>query len=332
MDKEKLDMPETGLNNILIFTPYYKTVIWGGRRIAALKKEEIGIDNLGESWEISAIPGHESRVAAGKFEGRTIQSLIAEYGETFLGKKVVDLYGDEFPLLLKFIDAHRDLSLQVHPSDQLAKERHNSRGKVEMWYVVDADRDAKIYCGLKASLTPADYRVKTDNKTIMDVVKVHDSHQGQAYVIPPGTLHAIGEGNLVAEVQESSDITYRVYDYDRYDSGGKPRALHTDLAIDAIDYTYPKEIHPTAYTFEGTEIEAVKCRYFTVDYLEIDGEGLHFECDGQSFVCLMVVGGKVKVTADGEVRELTIGHSALIPASVAKLDIEGSGRVLKVYI
>lgn len=321
------------LKTILTFTPYYKTVVWGGDKIAALKGEKIDVERLGESWELSAVPGHESVVDEGPFAGKNIVELCHTYGSRLLGTKVAKEFGDDFPLLIKLIDARENLSVQVHPDDELARVRHNSRGKTEMWYVVDCEKDANIYSGLSASLDPESYVRRVGDNTIMDVVGAHKSAPGQFYFIPAGTIHAIGAGNLIAEIQETSDITYRVYDYDRRDAAGNPRQLHTVEARDAIDYTFPKEVEPTAKVFDATRMGAVECSYFTTDFIELkEGQKLDFITTGESFTVLMVVGGEVEVRVGKETRRLTCGHTTLIPAEAEDLTLTGCGKVLRVTV
>lgn len=325
-------MNKSPLDSILIFEPNYKTVIWGGSRIPELKGEKIDCQHIGESWEISSVPGHESVVASGTFKGLNISELSHIYGAELLGDAVTARYGKIFPLLIKIIDACQILSVQVHPNDKLAAERHNSRGKSEMWYVIEADKDSKIYSGLRLPLTPGSYASHIADKTIMDVVATHQSKAGQFYYIPSGTLHSIGAGNLVAEIQESSDITYRVYDHDRTDVYGNPRQLHTHEAREAIDYRFPNDIDPTAKIYERSTISAVKCEHFTVDFYKLDNESVGITVSRQSFTAILVVEGSVTIKADSESRTLTAGHSALIPAFVSKLEIKGTGRALAAHI
>lgn len=325
-------MTRIAINGLLTFKPYYKSVLWGGDRIAALKGDNADCQLLGESWELSAVPGHESVVDRGPFKGRKITDLANEYGVDLLGADVVDKFGSEFPLLIKLIDARQNLSVQVHPDDRLAMERHGTRGKTEMWYVMDSDPGAEIYSGLCAPLSPDSYADRVAGGTIMDVVAAHESKPGQFYFIPAGTIHAIGAGNLIAEVQETSDVTYRVYDYDRRDADGNPRQLHTAEARDAIDYTFPRDIEPTARTFESSAIPAVRCDYFTVDYLDLDGRGVRFDADDRSFTVLMVVAGVAEVSVDSDSLVVTAGHTVLVPAVAGALKVKGNARLLRIRV
>lgn len=321
-------MNKASLDKILIFIPKYKKVLWGGQRISQLKGEHIDGDNIGESWEISAVPDHETIIASGSQKGHTLSSLIAEYGDELLGHRVIEQYGRQFPLLIKILDANQMLSLQVHPDDSMAAARHNSLGKTELWYIIDAAKDAKIYCGFNEALTPESFSRHIADKTIMDIVKSHDSEPGQFYFLPPGTIHSLGAGNLIAEIQESSDITYRVYDHDRRDVDGNFRELHTEDARAAIDYSFPSDNAPTAQKFAHSTQGVVCCPHFKVDYYDLSGESTEIKGDGGSFTIIMSVKGDITIEADGASHTLSAGHTALIPAAVKAIKISGKGQAL----
>lgn len=320
------------LPKILTFKPEYIPVIWGGHRISELKGETIDCKNVGESWEISAIEGHETSVNSGELSGIKITELARIYGSELLGERVTKRFGNNFPLLIKLIDARDILSVQVHPNDAVAARRHNGHGKAEMWYVIDAEKDAKIYCGLDGPLTPDDYLKRIDNKSIMDVVAMHKSEPGQFYYIPSGTIHSIGAGNLLAEIQQSSNITYRVFDHNRLDSTGKARELHTDAAREAIDYSYPHNVNPTARIYEGSIEKAVECEHFIVDYYRLSNDTAIIKPTIGSFTVIMVVNGALTITADDQQLKLSAGHTALIPANVNEIAIEGSGVALSAHL
>ena len=241
------------------FEPYLKSVLWGGEKIAKYKGIVTDQHNIGESWEISGVDGHESVVAEGDDKGLNLRQIIEKYKGDLVGNAVYAKYGDTFPLLVKIIDAKGDLSVQVHPDDTLAKARHNSYGKTEMWYIIDAEEGAPIYAGLSKQITPEEYEKLVAENAIMDVIARHDSHAGDLFFLPAGRIHAIGAGNLLAEIQQTSDITYRVYDFDRRDANGNPRELHTEQAKDAIDYTvYPE--YKSEYDRNGkSATPLVKC-------------------------------------------------------------------------
>jgi mannose-6-phosphate isomerase len=307
-------------------------VIWGGEKISKYKGVAIDSDCIGESWELSAVPGHESVVAEGAYAGRSITELAAEFGAELLGTKTVEQYGKNFPLLIKLIDARNDLSVQVHPNDELAKVRHNCAGKTEMWYVVDCEKDANIYCGLAAPLTPQGYVEKIADNSIMDAVSAHKSAPGQFYFIPAGTIHAIGAGNLIAEIQQSSDITYRVYDYDRRDANGNPRQLHTEEAKDAIDYSFPHNVQPTAKVFGATTEGAVKSDYFSVDFITGSGNTIDYAGNAETFVLFMATKGELAINVDGATTTVKQGETVLVPAVVAKYAVTVNGDALRVTL
>ena len=298
------------------FVPYLKPVLWGGDKIAPFKGVESDCDNIGESWEISGVPGHESVVSEGPDKGLKLPQLVAKYGEALMGRRVMEKYGATFPLLIKLIDAKKDLSVQVHPDDELARRRHDSLGKTEMWYIVDTEPGARIYAGLSREITPDDYTRLVEEKKIMDVVASHESAPGDIFFLPAGRIHAIGAGNLLAEIQETSDITYRVYDFDRRDANGNPRELHTELAKDAIDYTvYPEYKGSYDKTAKG-ETDLVECGHFDVRRVIVEGENpVTVELD--SFVVIMCLDGQCEIDACGVATPMHRGWTILVPAECA---------------
>lgn len=324
-------MTSKTLDSILIFEPIYKSVIWGGRRISRLKGVDIPASDIGESWEISSLDGHKSIVAEGRHKGMSITDLTDAYGADLLGQWVIETYGNIFPLIIKLIDAHDILSLQVHPDDSMAKRLHNTRGKSEMWYVIDADKGSRIYCGLSGLLSPDSLDEKSAG--IMDNIASYDSRKGQFYFIPAGTIHSIGSGNLIAEIQEASDITYRIFDHDRKDADGNPRQLHIKQAREAIDFTFPRDIEPTARTFDRTTLNAVNSHRFAVDYIDLNHQTeLSVSSSHGSFVVILVTDGSMTLTADGTSRTLTAGHTALVPACVSDIRLKGSGIALAAHV
>ncbi|MDE6638210.1 MAG: class I mannose-6-phosphate isomerase [Muribaculaceae bacterium] len=305
------------------FVPYLKSVIWGGEKICKYKCIEQTEANIGESWEISAVPGHESIVADGPYKGMSITELIDCFGPQLLGKEVMERYDGKFPLLVKLIDANDNLSVQVHPDDVLAKERHDSLGKTEMWYIIDADKGAKIYSGLNREITADQYVERVENNTIEEVLAVHDSHPGDIFFLPAGRVHAIGAGNLLAEIQESSDITYRIYDYDRRDAQGNPRELHTELAMDAIDYTCYDDYKSAPADSKLADVEIAKCDHFTVNRILIDGE-MKLQFSDASFTVVMCLEGEVSV----EEKIIKKGETVLLPAALSSFNLSGKGTLL----
>jgi len=310
----------------LKFKPYLKTVVWGGDKIAPFKEVKTDQQNIGESWELSGVKGHESVVANGSLAGKTIAELVHEYKGELVGEHVYRNTGDEFPLLIKFIDAKSDLSIQVHPDDDLAAKRHNgSKGKTEMWYVVGAEKGAHLLAGLSEEITPQEYEKRVGDNTIVDVLARHEVHPGDVFFLPAGRIHAICGGCFIAEIQQTSDITYRIYDYGRLGLDGKPRELHTSLAKDAIDYkVYPS--YRTEYEKRrNAEVEVVSCRYFTTSVYDIDRPLKKDLSAVDSFLVIMCVEGKGRIVdndplskdgaSKGHVVEVHQGETVLIPAS-----------------
>lgn len=311
----------------LKFRPILKSVVWGGEKIAPFKGIETNQEKIGESWEISGVAGNESIVDNGPDAGKTLPQMIEKYGAALVGQKNIDRFGTMFPLLIKIIDAAGNLSLQVHPDDELARRRHNSLGKTEMWYIVDTDPGATICSGLSAEITPEEYVERVGNNTLMEVVANHVSHPGDVFFLPAGRIHAIGAGNLLVEVQETSDITYRIYDYGRVDAKtGLPRQLHTEEAKDAIDYTvYPSYVAPKNKEVGGIT-ELVGCSHFNVFLVDIDGEKIFYR-NGESFTTMTCIDGHLTVTDEqGNTIELHRGESALIPAMNRRYSVDGKGR------
>lgn len=310
------------------FKPQLKTVLWGGEKIIPLKGIDSDLQKVGESWEISGVPGHESVVAEGPDAGKTLSQLIREYKGRLVGRPVYEKYGDIFPLLIKIIDAAGDLSVQVHPDDALAKKRHNSLGKTEMWYIIDAESGAKIYAGLSSLINPDDYTRLVKEKKIMDVVACHDSHPGDVFFLPAGRIHTIGAGNLLAEIQETSDITYRVYDFDRRDADGNLRQLHTEEAKDAIDYhVYPDYKADYDRNAEGMT-ELVECSHFDVRRVTVK-DTFDMTSEKDSFIVVMCVEGGCEMTTDGDtVTKIGTFDTVLIPASVKSIKFKGDAVLL----
>ncbi len=313
------------VNEPIAFTPYLKSVIWGGNKICEYKGITQPVDKIGESWEISAVPGHVSVVEAGRYAGMTLNELIDKFGEQLLGMKVIDRYGKKFPLLIKLIDAADNLSVQVHPDDQLAMKRHNSLGKTEMWYIISTDRDAKIYAGLSKEITPDEYQSKVSDGTFTDVLATHDSNPGDVFFLPAGRVHAIGAGNLLAEIQESSDITYRIFDYNRRDANGNTRELHTELAKDAIDYNVYDNYKSERKQNESGSL--VTCDHFNVTKILADGD-INLTFPNDSFTVVMCIDGDLTYSTQSGKHHLTKGHTLLLPATMTKLPLTGQATIL----
>ena len=302
----------------LKFNPILKSMIWGGNKLRKYKAIDTDQKNIGESWELSGVPGNESVVSNGEFTGRTITELIKEYGPELLGRKVYETYGENFPLLIKFIDARDDLSIQVHPDDAMAQAVHGQPfGKTEMWYVVSADMDAHLMSGLSAEITPEEYVSRVENNTITDVLCDYKVQSSDVFFLPAGRIHSIGAGCFIAEIQQTSDLTYRIYDFGRLGLDGKPRELHTELAKDAIDYSVSEDYRTAYMSALNEDTTLVECEYFKTHLLDLT-EPLSVDVKSKdSFMIVICLEGQGKLTdSNGSELDLKQGETVLLPASV----------------
>jgi len=320
----------------LKFKPILHEKIWGGNRLKELLNKDIdNLPNCGESWEISSVEGKISEVNNGYLQGNNLQELIEVYMGDLVGEKIYKKYGIEFPLLIKFIDAQADLSIQVHPNDELSKKRHNAYGKTEMWYVVNAEVGSLINSGFNQPVTREKYLEYLENGKLTDLLCYEKAAPGDVFFIPAGRVHAIGKGILLAEIQQTSDVTYRIYDYDRKDGNGNKRELHTDLALDAIDFTYQDE-YKTKYKAEkNRSSEIVSCDYFTTNILDfsekLEKDYHHFD----SFVVYMTLEGQFNIEYEGGNEKVNKGETVLLPASLESVRLKPeteSAKVLEIYI
>lgn len=309
----------------LTFSPIFKEVIWGGHDILPFKGLEATAEKIGESWEISHVEGNVSVVNNGDLAGISLEELIQRYPTELLGAKVYERFGERFPLLIKFIDAKDNLSIQVHPDDKLAGERHNSFGKTEMWYVVKASADAALYSGFSQQSSPEDYVQRINEGSIMDVMQRYDVHAGNVFFLPAGRVHAIGAGCFVAEIQQTSNITYRIYDFDRTDAQGNKRELHTELAKDAIDYTLHADYRTQYEDKPNTANPIVSCQYFETNLLHIDRPLARNYESLDSFVIYIVMEGALSIKDNqGSTLELKQGQSVLLPAQTQQVELSPS--------
>ena len=319
----------------LTFAPLLKEVIWGGSDIRPFKGLEPDDKKIGESWEISHVDDNFSIVAEGALAGKNLDELIDLYGERLVGKSVQERFGHRFPLLIKFIDARDYLSIQVHPDDELGMKRHNSFGKTEMWYVINAAPKAKLYSGFAVQSSPEDYVRRIEEGTIVDALAEYKVRPGDVFFLPAGRVHAIGAGCFIAEIQQTSNITYRIYDYDRTDAAGNKRELHTELAKDAIDYRLEKD-YRTAYTPVADQpVHLVECQYFETNLLDLTQPISRDWSQLDSFVIYICMEGKVTLRdAQGNEVHLHQGQSVLVPAENPSLTLtpEGSVKLLETYI
>lgn len=321
------------LNYPIRFIPIMKERIWGGNKLKSVFKKVTNKEKIGESWEISDVEGDVSVVANGSLKGKTLKDLIKVYQKEFLGSKVFNQFGEKFPILIKFIDAKTPLSIQVHPNNELAKERHNSFGKNEMWYIMDVEKDAELIIGFKKELTKKEYLHALNNNSILEVLNSEKINKGDAFYIPTGRVHAIGAGTVLAEIQQTSDITYRIYDYKRVDAKtGKERELHTDLAIDAISFE-TKNTYKTVYETKKNESKPlVHSPYFKTDIIELKG-AIHKDYSSlDSFVIYMCVEGSFNIICNNEEQTINKGETILIPATITDIDLKGEATILEVYM
>ncbi len=318
-----------------LFQPILKEIIWGGTDIRPFKGMTPTQEKIGESWELSHVDGDFSVVAYGADKGKMIDELIREYGESLLGSEVMKRFGTRFPLLIKFIDAWDDLSIQVHPDDVLAEKRHHSFGKTEMWYVIKATPDAALYCGFSQPIDADEYVRRVEDNSIMEVLKRYNVTAGDVFFLPAGRVHAIGAGCFIAEIQQTSNITYRIYDYNRKGADGKGRELHTELAKDAIDYTFQSD-YRTHYTPQpGAAVELVQCPYFTTRLLETETPMMRDYATLDSFVVYICMAGSVELRDDNG-NELTVsqGQTVLFPATTQSVTLKPApqAKLLETYI
>lgn len=315
----------------IVFEPILKDRIWGGAKLKSdLGKTNLPTDTTGESWELSGVEGDVSIVKEGTFKGKSLTYLLDNYAEEILGTKVHEQFGKQFPLLFKFLDAREDLSIQVHPDDELAKKRHNSFGKTEMWYVMQADEGARIIVGFKEKSSAKEYLEHLDNKTLINILNEVPVKKGDVFFLETGTIHAIGAGIVIAEIQQTSDITYRIYDWDRVDAQGKSRELHVEQALDAMNYnTTDTQKHYT--TVENKSNMMVDCPYFTTNYLPLNGSTAVVK-DGSSFTVYICTEGEYKLEAEGKTYVFRKGDTVLIPAALSSYILEGNSTLLEIYI
>lgn len=322
------------MKEILTFDPILVHLIWGGDRIARYKGMAPQGNDVGESWELSAVKGRESVVNRGSLKGRTLNSLIEEYGDDIMGPRLMARYDKEFPLLIKFIDSKRDLSIQVHPDDETGKRLEHKRGKTEMWYSIAPEEGAYLYAGFKGEETPESFRRQIEDSTIVEALRKYYTKPGDVFYLPAGCVHAIGTGNFVAEIQESSDVTYRIFDYNRLGADGKPRELHVAKAIEAVKFDNSDESIPrNVEAAPGKEADLVHCHYFNTDLLNVDGEMKLPLQRRDSFSVFMVISGEVTFNgADGDTVVARQGTTLLVPRSLPEVTLTGKGNVISVYV
>lgn len=320
----------------ILLEPNLHTKIWGGRGLTAWKNLP-SQDHIGESWEVSAVPASPSVIANGTWAGYSLIDVINKMPEAILGKAVAKQHGNKLPILMKFIDTNDDLSVQVHPNDSIAQREHGEHGKTEMWYVIAAQPGACIYAGFSEELSAEEYAAKVADGSIMDSVAKHEVHAGDVFYLPAGRIHAIGKGVLLAEVQQTSDLTYRIYDYDRLDLNGQPRALHTELAAQALDYKVYKEYRNAYQDTIDAANPCLDTEHFSVRVVNIQKPIRRNMVNYDSFVIAACVQGECTIRIRSTHDEVTLreGHSCLIPAAIADYDIvphTAEAKLLESYI
>lgn len=314
----------------LQFEPILKERIWGGEKLKTILNKPITSKITGESWELSTVEGDVSVVANGELKGKSLMELIDESPNEILGTEVYNRFGKQFPLLFKYLDAREDLSIQVHPNDKLAKERHNSFGKTEMWYVTQADADARIIVGFKEDSSKEEYLKHLNDKTLVSILDTVKAKPGDVFFLETGTVHAIGAGLVVAEIQQTSDITYRLYDFDRKDAQGNTRELHVDLALDAINYN-KVNTQKKYETKTNTSNVVVDCPYFTTNFLPLENK-LEVSKSGASFTVYMCIEGSFEIEYNGFKQTYIKGDTILVPAEINAFILSGNASILEIYI
>lgn len=316
----------------LKFKPILKDKIWGGTKLTEQFNKPSNSNQLGESWEISTVPGDVSEVVNGEFKSQNLQDLLELYKGDLIGDKNYERFGNNFPLLIKFIDAKEDLSIQLHPDDDLAKERHNSFGKTEMWYVMQADENANLIVGFNQEIDGKTYLRHLEEKTLTEILNFDKVKAGDTYFIEAGRLHAIGAGVLLAEIQQTSDVTYRVYDWDRVDEEGNERELHNDIAIDAFKFDLKDDFRVTYNKEKNASNKMVSCPFFTTNFIELDSN-LEKENIYDSFLIYMCVDGEVEVVTEDTKEVISKGETILLPAVVKDFTLNSkNAKLLEVYV
>ena len=317
---------------IIKFEPLLKQTLWGGDKIVPFKHLDSTAENVGESWEISGVKDKETIVSEGQWKGLSLTELVREMKQDLVGEENYKRFGEEFPLLVKFIDARQDLSIQVHPNDEIARRKGKPHGKSEMWYIMESAPGAKLYCGLKEHITPEQYTTMVDNDTICDALAQYEVKEGDVFFLPAGRIHSVGSGCFLAEIQQTSDVTYRIYDFKRRDKDGNYRELHTKEAAECINFKAESD-HRTHYTERKNEgVPLVQCPYFCTAVYDLDEPMTLDYSELDSFVIITVLKGEGEI-ADNEGNKVSVkyGDTLLIPATTETLSVSGTVKFLETY-
>ena len=333
MTKKNLNLNAEPEEGIFLLEPAIKETIWGGSKLKKNYGKQSDKANIAESWECSVHPKGLSKIINGTYKGKYLRDVLIAHPE-YLGNKIKNI--NSFPFLIKFIDAKDKLSVQVHPTDEYAKKHeHGASGKTEMWYVIKADKDASLYSGFSQQITPDEYVERVKNNTIMDVLQRYDVNAGDVFFLPAGRVHAIGAGCFIAEIQQTSNITYRIYDYNRKDKNGNTRELHTELAKDAIDYTLYPDYRTHYKAHSNATVNLADCNYFTTNLIDMDAQMTRDFADLDSFVVYICMEGNATI-CDNNGYEITVhqGQTVLIPATIQSVQLTPAPRAkfLEAYI
>lgn len=317
---------------IIKFRPILKQVLWGGNKIIPFKQLDAEMEQVGESWEVSGVKDNESIVANGQYEGMKLNDLVALLKGDLVGKENYERFGNEFPLLIKFIDASKQLSIQVHPNDEQAKAKGLKRGKTEMWYVMESAPDATLLSGLKRTITPEEYKAMVENDTITDALCEYRVGEGDVFYLPAGRIHSIGAGTFLAEIQETSDVTYRIYDFKRKDKDGNYRQLHTEAAAECIDYSVESDYRTKYEARKNEGVELVQCTHFTTSVYDLDEPMLLDYSELDSFVVLIALSGECTLSTGDAETQLRAGETVLLPATTQTLNVSGTVKFLETFV
>ena len=317
---------------IIKFRSILKQVLWGGNKIIPFKQLDANMEQVGESWEVSGVKDNESIVANGQYEGMKLNDLVALLKGDLVGKENYERFGNEFPLLIKFIDASKQLSIQVHPNDEQAKAKGLKRGKTEMWYVMESAPDATLLSGLKRAITPEEYKAMVENDTITDALCEYRVGEGDVFYLPAGRIHSIGAGTFLAEIQETSDVTYRIYDFKRKDKDGNYRQLHTEAAAECIDYSVENDYRTKYEARKNEGVELAQCTHFTTSVYDLDEPMLLDYSELDSFVVLIALSGECTLSTGDAETQLRAGETVLLPATTQTLNVSGTVKFLETFV
>ena len=317
---------------IIKFRPILKQVLWGGKKIISFKQLDADMEQVGESWEVSGVEDNESIVANGQYEGMKLNDLVALLKGDLVGKENYERFGNEFPLLIKFIDASKQLSIQVHPNDEQAKAKGLKRGKTEMWYVMESAPNATLLSGLKRAITPEEYKAMVENDTITDALCEYRVGEGDVFYLPAGRIHSIGAGTFLAEIQETSDVTYRIYDFKRKDKDGNYRQLHIEEASECIDYSVESDYRTKYEPRKNEGVELAQCTHFTTSVYDLNEPMLLDYSELDSFVVLIALSGECTLSTGDTETQLRAGETVLLPATTQTLNVSGTVKFLETFV